>query len=35
MKPKGVTTQVKALDEVFTLLNTSHVFLNVMFSLNI
>ena len=40
MKPKGVTTQIKALDEyflmvVFTLLlNTVQVFANFMFHLN-
>ena len=40
MKPKGVTTQMKALDEyflmmVFTLLlNRVHVFVNFMFNMN-
>ena len=40
MKPKGVTTQMKALDEyflmvVFTLLlNTVNVFANFMFNMN-
>ena len=40
MKPKGVTTQMKALDEYFSmvvvtlLLNRVHVFANFMFNLD-